>query len=424
MIEGNRKQLKNGQIKQILYKTRVIPILSKILDFREYQKSQYCQRIEHNPNRWYFKFLPIKKNKIVFDNFIGSGYGDNPKAIAEEIMRQGLSWDLVWLTNKEEELPTRIRRVKYGSLEAMRELATAKVWVFNCRNVKHPKKRWMQKYLQTWHGGYPLKLIEKETEQELDKEYVDEAKNDGDILNAIISSSEYLTEKYKKNFWLNKNAQILEIGVPKNDVLFKKNYRKKTEQKIREMYSIKADTKIVLYLPTFRDKGIIEYYDLEYERIVQAFEKRYGGKFVILFRLHPNALKQKNAKNILLSKNVVNVSDYPEASDLYCIADALISDYSGVLLAFGLQRKPIFIYASDLKHYMQGRGLNELYKMIPCKKCQTNDELINEIINHDADNALSEMDKIFKYIHPFDDGHASEKSVEWIENQVNHWRKK
>lgn len=414
--------MKNGQIKKILYKTGVIPVISKILDFREQQRNKHNKRIENNPTRWYFKFLPIKNDKIVFDNFIGRGYGDNPKAIAEEIMRQGHDWDLVWLTKKEEELPPRIRQVKYGTPEAMRELATAKVWVFNCRNVKHPKKRRMQRYLQTWHGGYPLKLIERETEQQLDKEYVDQAKEDGAIINAIVSSSEYLTEKYKKSFWLNNNAQILEIGVPKNDVLFKNDFRNKTEKKIREMYSIKSDVKIVLYLPTFRDNNDLECNDLDYEKVIQAFEKRYGGKFVVLLRLHPNTMKQKNANNMQLSNGVINVSDYPEACDLYCIADALISDYSGVLLAFGLQRKPIFIYASDLKYYIQGRGINELYKMIPCKKCQTNDELINEIINYNADNALTEMDKIYEYIHPFDDGNASENSVKWIENQVNHRR--
>ena len=32
-----------------------------------------------------FRILPIAKNKIVFDNFCGKGYGGNPKYIAEAI---------------------------------------------------------------------------------------------------------------------------------------------------------------------------------------------------------------------------------------------------------------------------------------------------------------------------------------------------
>ena len=33
-------------------------------------------------------FLPIKPNKIVFDNFCGRGLGDSPMYIAKEIIRQ------------------------------------------------------------------------------------------------------------------------------------------------------------------------------------------------------------------------------------------------------------------------------------------------------------------------------------------------
>ena len=58
------------------------------------------------------------------------------KAIAEEIIRQNLSWDLVWLTKEHHnDIPKQIRQVKYGSPEAMREMATAKMWIINVRNV-------------------------------------------------------------------------------------------------------------------------------------------------------------------------------------------------------------------------------------------------------------------------------------------------
>ena len=43
------------------------------------------------------RFLPIKRDKIVFCNFSGRGYGDNPKYIAEEIHKRKLNVDMVWL---------------------------------------------------------------------------------------------------------------------------------------------------------------------------------------------------------------------------------------------------------------------------------------------------------------------------------------
>ena len=35
------------------------------------------------------RVLPIVKNKVVFDNFGGKGYGDDPKYICEQLRSQG-----------------------------------------------------------------------------------------------------------------------------------------------------------------------------------------------------------------------------------------------------------------------------------------------------------------------------------------------
>ena len=406
--------MRDGVFKQLLYKTGIMPTYIGFVEWRYRGKTN-----NKKTYKWYFRFLKIQKNKIVFDNFLGRGYGDNPKAIAEEIIRKQLDWDLVWLTNKKENMPKQIRQVTYGTIEAMRELSTAKVWVFNCRNVKHPKKRFTQKYLQTWHGGYPLKLIEKEVEDQLDKQYVEQAKKDGTILNAIISSSEYMTKKIQKYFWLGKQAHLLEIGEPKNDVLFDDIENKFINIKIRSIYSVTEGTKIVLYLPTFRDNTKVECYNIDYEKVINAFEKKYKNPVVIFLRLHPNVLNSTNIE-LDLPNNVINVSDYPEASDLYCVADVLISDYSGVLLSFSLLHKPIYIYAKDLDNYTKKRGFNELYNMIPCKKCTSNDELVDEIINTDDKELTRRIHSLFNYIHPFENGTASKNAVIWIENQIKH----
>ena len=109
--------------------------------------------------------LPIKKNKIVFDNFGGRGYGCDPKYIAQELLKRKESLDLVWLTqNMETDLPKGIRPVKYGSLKAMYELATASIWIDNIKNaVRVPKKK-KQFYIQTWHSSLGLKGNEQDAD--------------------------------------------------------------------------------------------------------------------------------------------------------------------------------------------------------------------------------------------------------------------
>ena len=76
-------------------------------------------------------FLPIKENRIVFDNFGGKGYGDSTKYIAEELIKSGRNYELVWLVDNlsSYEFPKQIKTVKIDSIKALCMRATAKVWV-------------------------------------------------------------------------------------------------------------------------------------------------------------------------------------------------------------------------------------------------------------------------------------------------------
>lgn len=81
--------------------------------------------------------LKIQKNKIVFVSFTKGSYSCSPKYIAEEILKQGIPSELVWLvrnTNVEKKnFPNGIRLVKFSSIKALFELASAKFWVTNSR---------------------------------------------------------------------------------------------------------------------------------------------------------------------------------------------------------------------------------------------------------------------------------------------------
>ena len=91
---------------------------------------------------YYKKFcaeIPIEQNKIVFDNFNGGSYGCNPKYITEEIIKRNLPYDIVWLVRnvkKETEkgvFPSQVRLVGFGTKLALKELASAKLWINNQR---------------------------------------------------------------------------------------------------------------------------------------------------------------------------------------------------------------------------------------------------------------------------------------------------
>ncbi|EUJ40099.1 CDP-glycerol:poly(glycerophosphate) glycerophosphotransferase [Listeria weihenstephanensis FSL R9-0317] len=101
----------------------------------------FKQRIQFGNFTYQYWFLPIQKNKIVVSAHYGRGYGDSPKYMVDALMNQGL--DIVWLVQKGQEtsLPEGVRPVSYGTKQALRELATAQVWIDNCRQKYSPPKR-------------------------------------------------------------------------------------------------------------------------------------------------------------------------------------------------------------------------------------------------------------------------------------------
>ena len=372
----------------------------------------FIERKESIQYKLYLRFALIQKNKIVFDNFLGKGYGDNPKAIAEEIIRQGLEWDLVWLVRqKYADMPPQIRQVKYASKEAMQELSTARMWVFNCRNVKHPKKKKKQIYLQTWHSSYGFKLTEGQA-KDLSESYIISAKADGRICDYILASCNESVATIEKYFWLNKRTKILNFGTPKDDIVFDKEYLDLEKTNIRKFYHISDETMVVLYMPTFRDDGRLDVYRFDYGKIIDEFEKKYNHNVVMLFRLHPNIADKSNL--FCDDPRIINASFYPDGFDLFSIADVLISDYSGSIISFAFMKKPIFLYVPDIEDYMNKRGLRNYYFRIPCRKNISCNELISDISQYNYETNMNNWSMLIKEMNYFCQGCSSLAVVNWI----------
>ncbi len=74
----------------------------------------------------------VSSNKIVIDNFAGKGFGDNPKYIVKELLKKDMDLDIVWeVSDINTPMPEGVRKVKYGTPKAYKELLTAKIWIDN-----------------------------------------------------------------------------------------------------------------------------------------------------------------------------------------------------------------------------------------------------------------------------------------------------
>lgn len=353
---------------------------------------------------------PIKR-KIVFCNFCGRGFGDNPRYIAEEIIRRGLDYELVWLVKDLTAImPEGIRKVKYNSFKSVYELSTAGIIISNVKNLLPYKKKKTQYYIQTGHGELPMKYIEGECEESLDPEYLRESKADSAIIDLHLSGCSIDTHIFRNYFWY--SGEIMEKGIPRNDMLFRSTAKQRND--IRNQIGIPAGYKAAMYAPTFRGTGEIDAYNLDAELLIDCLERKTHENWVIIIRMHPNAKKFTN--KYLYGEKIINGSVVSDPQILVLASDLLVTDYSSIMVDFMISKKPVLLYTPDLEEYKKDRGLRDIYYELPLVNASTNHDLGNEILHLNMYEYIAKIDRFVKErIRSFDNGHASEHVVERIE---------
>ena len=361
-----------------------------------------------------FRLLPTDNNKIVFYCYNGKGYGDNPKYIAEEIVRQNLPYKLRWIVKgtgfvfPHDILPVRIWTLRY-----IYELATAKIIISNVKNYLPFVKRKNQYFIQTWHGPLPFKYIEKDAVDLLSPKYVKESQQNSAITDVITSCNSMQSAFFKHSFWY--DGEVLECGAPRSDIFFS---APSVKEELKHKMGVDKGQKIMLYCPTFRDNGSIDAYSIDAPMILDCLEKKTGCQWVLFVRMHPNDMR--GMAQFSYDEHVVNMTTYPDMQELLLVADAQITDYSSTIAEFLVMQKPVFIFASDLDEYSHNcRGLSKNYFDLPLKINKTNDELVQAISQYDEAEYKKSIAPYMQRYNSFDDGHASERVVERIKSVVN-----
>lgn len=374
--------------------------------------------------------LPVKKNKIVFSQFGGKGYGCNPKAICDEFLKREEQYDLVWILGKSQSrekagIPERVRIV--SGEEALKELLTAKVWInnihFNVMIEDGLVKRKNTIYLNTFHGGITIKNEGKDKHTYKEKAYEDLSQKekmyriDAEYVDYITSGCE-MEEHVLREFFYG-HGEIVRLGDARTDVLV--NGSKEVEQKVREFYQIPEETKIAIYAPTFRSDMKLDWYDLNYEEILDVLQEKTGTPWVMLIRLHPR-LAGKAKKIVPKEERFINASGYMDMQELAVASDCMISDYSSVITDFMLTKKPAFMYVPDLDKYLKSRGLYFKMEELPFPYAKTTKELIDSIQEFDEELYKNKVDEFIRKIGYIADGKASERIVDFLIDKMKNGR--
>lgn len=365
-----------------------------------------------------FRIIPIDKKKIVIQCFKGMGYIDSLKYIHEQFLNENLDVNCVWLTKVQyiEQFPDSIKLVPYNSIRAIYELATAKIWIDNCRKESNVRKRKKQFYIETWHNGISLKRVEKSVEHNLSEEYVKSAKNDSTLVNAFISNSDFATKRYKKDFWY--NGRIIESGLPRNDLFFKdETVKRKIKNRICDYFNIQQDTKILLYAPTFRRNFDTDIYLKDLSSVIQELKKRFGGEWIALVHLHPNVAYK--SKEIKYNDTYINSNDYYDFQELILCSDVLLTDYSSTMFEFSFNFKPVFLFMSDLETYINDRNFEIELAKLPYPIANNLNELTEKIAEFNEEKYCLELSVFLKSLGLKERGEASQMIVNEIKKELN-----
>ncbi len=376
-------------------------------------------------NRANIKKLPISPNKIVFCNYFGKSYGCNPKYITEEIIRQKLPYELVWLVNdaknKNDEFPKNVRVVEYDSTEAFSELATAKVWVNNNRLYSYWKqglhKKTSQYYIQTWHGPLGMKKIEASIKKE-NHSWRKWAKFDSKNIDCLLASNTTDKNILSKCFWY--KGEIFKSGYPRNDIFFlPENEKLKIKEKVYRNLNIPLDQQMLLYLPTFRDDCRTTAFNLDILRVLDTTNNKFNKSHIAAIKLHPNTPKEVKDLFDFKDKRIVDAISYPDIQELLIASDIIITDYSSGILDAMLEYKKCFIFATDLELYKRERGFYFPLSDTPFPIAENNADLIKNIQNFDENHYLNKVQNYLQDKKYILDGNSSKRVVERIKKIIN-----
>ena len=339
-------------------------------------------------------------NAVFFESFYGQNASCNPLAIDRAIARLRPDVARYWsVADASVSVPNGATAIIEGSSEWWRIRGSARLLVVNDWLRKRLRKRRYQTVLQTWHGTMLKKLALSRVRLGL-RPAIATLRERGrwDIL---LAQNPYSRGVFRKAYAF--TGSVWEEGYPRDDVLLTGD-----AAAIRTRLGIASDVTVLLYAPTWRDDRPDHVDHLD----VARFAELLGDQYVTLIRGHSRTILPGEDVH---APNVLDVTGYPDVSELFLLADALITDYSSVMFDFTVTGKPVYFFTPDLDHYREKlRGFYfDLVPVAPGPVVTTVEELAALV--QDRESVKQQFTEKYhawrERFNPRDDGHAADRVV-------------
>lgn len=341
------------------------------------------------------------EDAIFLESFYGRSISCNPRAIDERLSELAPSATRYWsVVDLSIPVPEGAIAVVDGSPEWWRARGHARLLVVNDWLRRRFSRRAGQRVLQTWHGT-PLKRLALQRPG-FDPRRTLAVLRESRRWDHLLAQNPYTAQIFRRGYAYRRPIWV--EGYPRNDILVNGS-----GVATRKRLGIGEDERVLLYAPTWRDDRelMVDHLDAE------ALARDTGA--VVLVRGHSRTLQPGTDAR---GARVIDVTSYPETSELLLVADTLITDYSSVMFDFSVTGKPIVFYVPDLEHYRGDlRGFYfDVEERAPGPVVQTQAALVDALA--ESPDAYRDRYALWKDVfNARDDGRASERVVARILDQ-------
>jgi CDP-glycerol glycerophosphotransferase len=348
--------------------------------------------------RSYRRSRQITPGTIFFESYYGQNASSNPRGIDRAISASEPTVRRMWsVVDASVVVPDGASAIIEHSEAWWQARASAQLLIVNDWLRKRFRRRRGQTVLQTWHGT-PLKQIALDRPGTRFRAAL-ASRRESAKWDIMLAQNPFSAERFRSAYAF--KGPIWQEGYPRDDIL-----RTETGATLRKRLGIAAKATVILYAPTWRDDrpGAVDLLD------VAAFSKRLGPGFVTLIRGHSRTLAPGAA---VVADGVIDVSTYPDISELFLLADILVTDYSSVMFDFSVTGRPIYFFTPDLAHYRDDlRGFYfDLLAEAPGPVISDASELADRIRKPSPNEFAERYSAWQAKFNPLDDGHAGERVV-------------
>ena len=304
--------------------------------------------------------MPRKKNRWVFGSWFGNQISDNSLAMYNYIKNNNPQLELIWLVRNPAKFSLDCKILWHGV-----------PWKKICNDSVELPKNFMEKLTQN--------LVRKLANYDL-----------------YIAPSDSYAAIAESAFNASANS-ILRVGQPRNQVLYDADFCEKSRKVLLNACGMNGDYKIVVYMPTFRDKKTKTESFLEPSLCQSVNQLAKDLNFVVIEKSHFQDISR--GKESLRSNERIFLCPNLDAQILLAGADILITDYSSCFFDFLICDRPIIHFAYDYEYYKnKDRGLYYDIEDVACGSVATNhDELLaaikDNICNPDLEQARRQKNR-------------------------------